>query len=118
MRVFLSRLTVCVAFFSFALYSYLKEQNRCTEMRMLIPKLVKEIEAIEEQNSRLRYQVVTFESPQQLLTLSKQPEFSHLHFPFVHTIIQAREGLALQLSQEEEAPASKKGRSPALAVAK
>jgi hypothetical protein len=81
-RIFLSLLAL-----AFCLYTYLTEQNRCTEIKMKLPKVAKEIEAIKQVNSYLSYQIECFENPQNLLALASQPAFSHLKFPYAQEVM-------------------------------
>lgn len=92
----LLRFVVCLFFFSFSIYSYIDKQNRCTELSMRLPRIVKEIETIREENAALQYQIECFESPEQLLTLAARTEYAHLKYPFEKQIVTLKEGLALQ----------------------
>jgi hypothetical protein len=86
---------------SFCLYTYLNEQNRCTEVKMKLPKLTKEIAAIRDVNANLAYQIECFENPQHLLALASTPAYSHLKFPYAPQIMTVREGLAVQVQTGE-----------------
>jgi hypothetical protein len=101
------RLFGCLALFSFSVYSYLDKQNSCTELKMRLPKVTKEIEAIREINANLQYQIECFENPQHLLTIAARPEYAHLKFPFTEEVLTLKEGLALQSDSPE-----KKGSEP------
>jgi hypothetical protein len=103
MTTLLYRFFFSVAFAGFALYSYLTEQNKCTELRMRLPKVKKEIEAIQQENAQLRYQIVCFESPDHLLQLAKKTDYAHLKFPFVSDVMMVKEGLALAWPSSDEA---------------
>lgn len=54
---------------------------------MRVPILSKELQAIEEENVRLRFAVEKFENPLHLMELARKPEFSHLNHPLVTEII-------------------------------
>ncbi len=112
------RFFIAVAFAGFALYSYLTEQNKCTEMRMLLPKIAKEIDAINQKNSQLQYKIVCFESPDNLLQLVQKPQFAHLKFPFVQDVLTVKEGLALQLPSSDEPARTHRTKSTAIIGAK
>jgi hypothetical protein len=103
------RFMVCLFFFSFSIYSYLDKHNSCTELKLRLPKITKEIEAIREGNASLQYQIECFENPQQLLDLASRPEYAHLKFPFTEEVLTVKEGLALQsgTSDDEAAETSK-----------
>lgn len=98
-RVFLP-IFVC----GFCLYSYIDKQNALTRLRIAIPDLAKEIKMVREENTRMKYEIDLFESPEHLLELAKSCEFSHLKHPLVKEILTVKEGLALELlpTQEEE----------------
>ena len=90
------RLFACLSIFSFSIYSYLDKHNTCTELKMHLPKLTKEIQAIQEVNANLEYQIECFENPQHLLSMAGRPEYAHLKFPFTQEVLTVKEGLALQ----------------------
>lgn len=88
---------------SACLFSYLEKQNQLTELRIYVPKLVKEVKSIQEENTRLRYQIQEFEGPEHLMLLVADPKFSHLKYPL------NKEILVLQdVSQKESCPSQKK----------
>jgi hypothetical protein len=91
-----TRFMVCLFFLSFSIYSYLDKHNSCTALRMSLPKITKEIEAIREGNANLQYQIECFENPQHLLDIASRKEFAHLKFPFTQEVLTVNEGLALQ----------------------
>ena len=111
LATFFLRFFISVAFAGFALYSYLTEQNKCTELKMRLPKIVKEIEAITQENAQLQYQIICFESPDHLLQLAKNPEYAHLKFPFVQDVLTVKEGLALQWPSSDETASITKPKS-------
>lgn len=81
------KLLICIACASFTLYAYIDKQNNMTELRLAIPALSKEVKAIHEQNTSLRYEVERFESPIHLMELKRKPEYSHLKFPYLSDVI-------------------------------
>lgn len=106
------RIFFCLLLCSFCLYSYLNQQNRCTELKMKLPKLTKEIQAIREVNANYAYQIECFENPEHLLALANQPTYSHLKFPFAEEILTLKEGPLLQW----EVPKTSRSKEPARAV--
>ncbi len=64
-----------------ALYAYVSQQNDLTRIRIEIPRLSRDVRHLEEQNSRLRFEIERFENPKHLMELAKRPEFSHLKHP-------------------------------------
>jgi hypothetical protein len=113
------RLFACLSIFSFSIYSYLDKQNTCTELKMYLPKLTKEIQAIREVNANLQYQIECFENPQHLLTMAGRPEYAHLKFPFTEEVLTVKEGLALQWNPSKEPKAEQsKSKTPIVVGAK
>lgn len=79
------------------LFSYLEKQNELTELRIYVPKLVKEIKLIQEANVQLKYQIQTFESPQHLMQLAADSKFSHLKYPLSKEVLVLQEASHLDL---------------------
>lgn len=77
------RCLVCIFTASLALFAYIEKQNELTELRLAIPMVAKDVKALQEENTRLKYEVDRFESPIHLMELMRKPEFSHLKFPYV-----------------------------------
>ncbi len=102
LSTFFFRFFLSVSFAGFALYSYLSEHNKCTELKIRLPKIAKEIEKINQENAGLQYQIVCFESPEHLLQMAKNPQYAHLSFPYFQDVLTVKEGLALQLPASEE----------------
>jgi hypothetical protein len=112
-----SRLLICLFVFSLSIYSYLDKQNSCTELKMHLPKLTKEIQAINEVNANLQYQIECFENPQNLLSLASSKEYAHLKFPFMEEVLTLKEGLALQYSAPKDSKAEPaKAKTPIIAT--
>ena len=83
---------------------------------MHLPKLTKEIQAIQEVNANLQYQIECFENPQHLLSLAGSPKYAHLKFPFTEEVLTVKEGLALQLGVPKERRAEQaKSKTPIVA---
>lgn len=84
---FFLRLFLCILVLGAHLYFYVDQQNELIELRLNIPPLNKELQALEEENARLEYQVEQFESPVHLIELIQKPEFSHLKHPLLEEIL-------------------------------
>jgi hypothetical protein len=93
---FIIQVFLSLGIVSASLFSYLEKQNELTELRIYVPKLVKEIKSIQEDNTRLRYQIQEFEGPEHLMQLAADTKFHHLKYPL------AKEVLVLQGSFEVE----------------
>lgn len=84
---FFTKITICIFFLGFCLYSYLDLQNGITKLRIRIPHLASEVRRIEEENTHLLYEIEAFESPENLLKLAQKREFSHLRFPVNQDVV-------------------------------
>jgi hypothetical protein len=84
---FLVRLFCCIFILGISLFAYVSKHNVLTEKRMRVPLLAKELQAVDEQNVRLRFSIEKFESPLHLMELVRKPEFSHLKHPVWTDII-------------------------------
>jgi predicted HTH domain antitoxin len=104
----LLRILVCIGACVGFLYSYIDKQNAVTRRRLEIPVLAKEIKDLKEENTRLKYEIELFESPEHLMELARYSEYSHLKHPMFKVIVTMRHGLALQVSSsdKEEKPAA------------
>jgi hypothetical protein len=96
----LIRILLCIGIFGGFLYSYIDKQNAVTQRRLAIPVLAKEIKDLREANTHLQYEIDLFESPERLMELARQSEYSHLKQPMLKEILTMQEGLALQVSSE------------------
>ena len=76
------KVSICIISIASVLYSHLAKSNELTALKVLIPKLETQLFAIEEENSRLSYEIERFESPSNLMQLAKQCEFSYLRHPY------------------------------------
>jgi hypothetical protein len=81
------RLLICIFVASAFLYLYIDKQNELTQLRLMIPILTKEWQAIDEENTRLRYEIERFESPIHLMELSRKPEYGYLKYPYLTDIV-------------------------------
>lgn len=75
------RIFVCILATGITLYAMIEKQNELVAMRLEIPAMEKELRLIDEENTRLKYEIERFESPIHLMELAKKSEFSHLKFP-------------------------------------
>src|SRR5438045_707399 len=87
MMILLGRIFICILGAGVLLYAYIDKQNELTELRLQIPQLAKEVKSIQEENTRLQYEIDRFESPIHLMELSRKPEFGHLKHPYLSDII-------------------------------
>lgn len=86
MGIFL-RLFLCIFCVGTFLYAYINQQNGITELRLQIPVASRELEAVQQENTRLQFEIDQFFNPQHLLELSNTPEFRHLKYPLMNEII-------------------------------
>ena len=77
------RFFLCIFIAGIALFAYIDKQNELTELRLAIPALAKEVKGIQEENTRLTYEIESFESPIHLMELMRKPEFGHLKYPYI-----------------------------------
>jgi hypothetical protein len=98
----LLRILACIGICGGFLYSYVDKQNAVTRRRLEIPVLADQIKDLQEENTRLQYQIDLFESPEHLMELSRHSEFSHLKHPMLKEVLTMQEGLALQVSSDEK----------------
>jgi len=82
----LVRLLACIFILGIFLFFYVDKKIEFMGLRLHIPVLVKEIRCIQEENTRLQYEIDRFENPSHLMELARKPEFSHLHHPLVEDI--------------------------------
>lgn len=100
MAPFFARLSLLLVICGFLLYSYVDRHNNIMELKIAIPAIAKELEALKEKNMQLQYELDQFESPQNLFSLAQQKEFSHLKFPALSDIVMVAEGVALHISDK------------------
>jgi hypothetical protein len=85
-KIFFVQVLTCALSCAGALYSYVRQQNDLTKIRIELPRLSREVRFLEEHNSRLKYEIERFENPKHLMQLAKRPEFSHLRYPLTNEI--------------------------------
>ena len=90
----LFRIGLCVAASGIFLFSYLEKQNKLTGLKILLPKIEKEVNLIREENRQLAYEVDRFESPAHLIEIAHYPEYRHLKHPLVKEILTVPEAYA------------------------
>ncbi|MFC2049539.1 hypothetical protein ACFLR2_02555 [Chlamydiota bacterium] len=81
------RIVLCIMMMGVFLYAYISKQNSITELRLQIPCVSKDHQAIQQENIRLQFEIDQFESPQHLMEMAGRPEFSHLKHPLLDEII-------------------------------
>lgn len=84
---FLIRLFCCITILGLTLLGLVSRHNMLTEARMKLPLLAKELQRVEEENVRLKFQLEKFENPLHLMELARKPEYSHLKHPLMTDII-------------------------------
>ncbi len=103
--VHLFRVMICLATFGLGLYLYIDKLNEQTAVRFKIPAIEKEIEELSQKNIQLAYQLENFNDPQHLLELAKQPEYSHLKFPFMKEVMV----ISTEIAKRYESPSEEIG---------
>ena len=83
----LIRLGFCLCLLTFCLYSYQNKQNELTHLKMVLPELSSEVQAIREENRLLQYEIEKRYSPIRLIELAHHPEFGHLKHPLMKEIL-------------------------------
>lgn len=99
----LIRILICILTFGTFLYVYVDKLNAQTELQLQIPALAKEIELINQDLVHLSYEIECFKNPSHLIQLAKQPEYTHLKFPYIDDILVVPTGLAQQFEKVDEA---------------
>lgn len=77
------RFFLCIFIAGIALFAYIDKQNDLTELRLALPALAKNVKSIQEENTRLKYEIESFESPIHLMEMMRKPEFGHLKYPYI-----------------------------------
>ena len=81
------RILLCIAIVGILLFAYINKQNTITELRLEIPNAAKELQAVQQENTHLQFEIDQFENPQHLMELAGRPEFMHLKHPLLNEII-------------------------------
>ena len=112
-----ARIALCLAVLAFSLYGHIEKQNQITALRIQLPDSVLQLKALKEDNTRLRYEIEQFESPEHLIELARHNEFSHLRHPLLKEVINRPQGIALQIKpREENLPSSRRNVAITLAT--
>ncbi len=106
----------CFVVISLYLHSYLEAHNEVTKLRMELPKLTKQLRNIEEENLRFRYEIESFESPDRLMALIRNQEFSHFHYPQDQEILTICEGIDLDYEFQKVQPVWEREIRPAVVL--
>ncbi len=96
----LVQILCCLTVFTFYLYHIIQKQNQINYLSLNLPKIVKELKTLEEENMRLRFQVNSFQSPDHLMQLVKEEQYTHLKMPLLKEVFTFQEGLALNQDQD------------------
>ena len=83
----LIRLFSCITFLVVCLYSTIDQHNKITKLRFSIPLLTKQIQEVEEENTRLQYEIESFENPLHLMELARRSEYGHLKHPLIKEVM-------------------------------
>lgn len=86
-KTLLARILVCILAMGVSLFAYIDKLNDLTILRLTIPTLAKQVKTLQEENTRLQYEIDRFESPIHLMELLRKPEFSHLKYPLLQDIV-------------------------------
>lgn len=112
MRALIVKVALCLAVFGLTFYYAIEKQNELTRMRMQIPELAKQVKRLQEENTRLQYQIDVFASPQHLQELLSQNEYAHLKHPYSRNIIALTAGQAVKGPEPETIAARNSSRLP------
>lgn len=96
------RFFLCLFALMGLLYLSIDGQNEITALQMEIPRLSREVRMLNEENTRLEYQIDQFENPHNLMRLARGDHCRHLKHPLLETIFAIPEGLALELRSPQE----------------
>lgn len=96
------RMLCCLAVFALYLYHIIQKQNAINYLSLQIPKITRDLRAIEEENVRLRFEIECFESPDQLMRLVRTQEYTHLRYPLLKEVFSLPEGLAVHIEPKKK----------------
>ena len=77
----LLRLIFCIFTLGFFVYHCIDQQNKVTLLKMQMPVLSKEVNAMKEKNACLHFEVGQFENPKYLFKMLQNKDYSHLKHP-------------------------------------
>ena len=81
------RLLICVFTLVGLLYTFIDRHNDLTQLKIEIPNLLKSLRQLEEENAQLFLEIQQFESPDRLIKLLREKEYSHLKYPYIDQIV-------------------------------
>ncbi len=87
----LLRLIFCTFTLGLFLFNCIDQQNKVTLLKMQIPVLSKEVNAINEKNACLSFEVGQFENPKYLFQILQNQDYSHLKQPLEKDVIVIKE---------------------------
>ncbi len=87
---YLIRLSLCIVVCGLLLYSYISKQNAITKVRLEIPKLMKQLEVVQQENTRLQFEIDQFENPLHLMEIANRAEYRHLKHPMQNEVIEEK----------------------------
>ena len=93
------RLGFCLCLLTFCLYSYQNKQNELTHLKMKLPELSSQVQAICEENRLLQYEIEKRYSPNKLIELAHHPEFGHLKHPMMKEILTVKQSESIAVAQ-------------------
>ncbi|KPK32796.1 MAG: hypothetical protein AMS24_03115 [Chlamydiae bacterium SM23_39] len=93
---FLIKISFCILIFCFQLFKYIDRINNLTKLKIVIPKIEKEVVLLKEENKRLKYEINKFENPNNLINLARTQTFAHLKHPLVRDVLKIEKEVALQ----------------------
>ncbi len=85
------RLFLSIAMLAFFLYQTIAKQNSIAKLRLEIPKLEKELGELEDENTRLSYEIEKNENPLNLMEYARKPEYRSLKHPLESQIVTIEE---------------------------
>jgi hypothetical protein len=77
----------CLAFLAGLAYLWLDRNNQLAQARLQIAPLQVACRAEAREQTRLLFEIDTFENPLHLHRLLQQERYRHLHFPRLHDVI-------------------------------
>lgn len=98
----LLRLLLCVSVFALYLYQVIQKQNVLNYFSLQIPRLGRDVKSLEEENTKYRFEIEKFESPQNLIQLARTEQFTNLRYPSIKEILSLPEGIALKSGAEPD----------------
>ncbi len=81
------RVLFCILTVGIFLYVYINKQNAITELRLQIPNMARRLQVVQQENTRLQYEIDQFENPTHLIELARKPEYGYLKHPLLDKII-------------------------------